>query len=107
MIYIASPYSALTPLEREERFLRVTAYAAKLMLERKCVYSPIAHWHTIDRLAPEKIPYDQYIEADLFMLSVCSEVHVYCLPEWAQSVGVQLEITEAERLNIPVFYISP
>jgi|PlaIllAssembly_1097288.scaffolds.fasta_scaffold15805_4 hypothetical protein len=105
MIYLASPYSSATPLEREERFLCVAAYAAQLMVERKRVYSPIAHWHTIDRLATEKIAYDHYIDCDLHFLSLCEEMYVLCLPGWEQSTGVKIEIDEANRLGIPIEYI--
>jgi hypothetical protein len=77
------------------------------MLRGQHVYSPIAHWHTINRLAPTPIPYETFLACDFEMISKCEKLVVLCLDGWSESTGVQLEITEADRLNIPVYYLKP
>jgi hypothetical protein len=43
----------------------------------------------------------------LNLLAVCDKIHVLMLKGWEESVGVQAEIAEAQRLEISILYIHP
>jgi hypothetical protein len=118
MIYLASPYSAKIhdcaadmPNCRDEvtehkRYIEACYACGMLMMNGDTVYSPIAHWHLIDRLMQGSIGYEDYLAADFEMIDLCSELHVLMLDGWKESRGVTLEIEYAKLKNKPVKYLK-
>lgn len=111
MIYIASPYSAKLPLSglRDEviehkRYMEACIAAGLIMLKGELVYSPIVHWHIIDRLYHGQLGYEDYLAADCKMLELCDEVHVLMIDGWDKSKGVLLEIEYAKLKGKPIKY---
>ena len=106
MIYLAVPYSHPSPLVRHNRFEAVNRFAATLMQQGEGVFSPISHSHPIEDHFTETKSWDFWQKQDLPILKVCKAVLVLCLDGWEQSVGVAGEVSEAEKLGIPVYYIN-
>ena len=106
MIYLASPYSHLDAIVREQRFLAACQAAGQLMRSGQRVFSPIAHSHAI---VQHGVPADwAYWEAfDGHMLSRCDELVVLMLEGWRESEGVQAEIDLALELDYPIRYLDP
>lgn len=119
MIYLASPYSAkihdgeeagkVDEVTEHKRYMEACMAAGFLMLRGELVYSPIAHWHIIDRLFKGQIGYEDYIASDMQMIELCTEVHVLQIEGWDKSRGVALEIGYAQMKGkeIKYFTISP
>jgi hypothetical protein len=108
LTYLASPY---TPLgegdDREQRFLAACKAAAKLMLEGRVVFCPIAHSHPIEQFFPSKGAGPFWERQDAPYLTFCTELVVLCLPGWEKSSGVRHEIEVAQFRKIPISYIDP
>lgn len=116
MIYLASPYTAKihdcidgvdTPdVIEHKRYIEACMAAGFIMKMGELVYSPIAHWHVIDKLFKGTIGYEDYLAADMQMIELCREVHVLMLDGWEKSRGVQLEIEFAKMKEKPVKYLK-
>lgn len=106
MIYIACPYSHPDPAVRRARFDAVTRLGAKLSREGKVVFSPLTHSHP---MAEYGLPagWDYWERADREFLAACSDMIVYCLPGWTDSVGVKAEIDYMLDAGRPIaFYLE-
>ena len=107
-IYLASPYSAATPEEREQRFHQVCKKAAELMLYGHQVFCPIAHSHPIEVHGMEGIqPGEFWLKQDFAILKNCEIMYVYCLEGWEKSKGIIEEAKFCAAHNIPVMYMMP
>lgn len=101
-IYLASPYSSGDEAVRVERYKKACVAAGALMRRGYLVFSPIAHNHV---LAAPGLPVEFEYWRDWclsFLRSWATDLYALNLPGWRESVGVQAEIEEAKRLNIPV-----
>lgn len=107
MIYLAGPYSHPDPKVMEERFERLTAYAAKLMAAGEIVYSPITHNHPIAIRHSLPRDWSYWKQFDCFFLKHAKQVRVYLLDGWTESVGVAAECELASTLGIPIFHVIP
>ena len=105
IIYLASPYSNSDASIRIKNFHDISKFAAKLVKEGNIVFSPITYGHTL--LSYEDLPTDYLFWVDfcLSFLVKCDELHVYMMPGWDKSVGVQDEISFARDHDIPIVYI--
>ena len=104
MIYLASPYSHPDPAVRQARFVAVCGRAAELMREGLNVFSPIAHSHPlVEHGAPTD--WEAWKRVDMEMIGFCSHLYVLRIDGWQESVGVQAEIAEAERLGKKVLFV--
>lgn len=112
MIYLASPYSAHTPDgsrddEKEHRnYIEACVAVGLIMQTGELVYSPIVHWHIVDKMFKGKIGYEDYLAADCEMIKRCDELHVLKIEGWERSNGVRLEIEYAEAYRKPVKYFT-
>lgn len=106
LIFLASPYTHPDPAVREARYLGAVAAVARYMKEGFHVYSPIAHSHPA--AVEHELPTDKFFweSFNANILGRCDEVWVLKLPGWADSAGVQGEISLAQRLGKPVEYVS-
>lgn len=107
LIYLASPYSAPTPEQREQRFLEACRAAAYLMKHGYVVFSPIAHTHPI--AINNELPkgWDFWSRQDGELLKRMDMVLVLCLEGWSESVGVQAEIALAQKCGMPCDALVP
>ncbi len=104
MIYLSIPYTG-----HEYLSFRVScAVAAKLIEAGNIVIAPIVCGHAIAK-ENHLLYYDcnLWLKHDLEMLHHCTQVAVVKLEGWEESVGVQAEIAEAKKLDIPVVYLDP
>lgn len=104
-IYVASPYTGSHSLENE-RYESVCKACLLLAQLGHTPYSPIAHWHPIERMAPKKLDYERYIAMDLTMLTKAEAVYVYTLDGHAESTGIRREIDFAKNLGLPIRYFT-
>lgn len=107
MIYLATPYTNLTPEEREYYFAISCKVAAILFNEGKHVFAPIIYAHPI--AIRHKLPADWHFwkEFDEKMLSVCDELWVLMLPGWEDSFGIKQEAEIAHKDKKPVKFLDP
>jgi hypothetical protein len=75
-----------------------------MITEGYLVYSPIISCHPLAAGWGLDPGYEFWKALDERMISVCDEVHVYCMPGWRESVGIAAEIAIANRLEKPVIY---
>jgi hypothetical protein len=108
MIYLACPYTHSSPVTRKAQYHRANRATVWLIQQRdEQVFSPISHGHGIHQASDCSIPHDYWMALDLNILSYCTKVVVLCVYGWDESLGVDLEITHAKKLNIPVHYLVP
>ncbi len=104
MIYLSIPYAG-----HEYVSFRVScAVAAKLVEAGNVVIAPIIHGHALSEHG-HMLDHgrDFWLKHDLEILHHCNQVVVVKLKGWEESVGVQAEIAEAKKLDIPVVYLDP
>lgn len=106
-IYLATPYTHPDPQVREARFFTVSERANALMREGFLVFSPITHGHLIGVMGGLPGDFTFWKEHCLSFLHHWAEaVYVLAQPGWQDSVGVAAEIEEAQRIGLPVSFIS-
>lgn len=113
MIYLASPYSPVTPEEklhenetRELRYRQTMAAQAMLFNYGYPVFATIVHTHCTAKAY--KLPTDAgpWMRYNHHMIDLSMAVFVLQLPGWEQSRGVTDEIDYANKHNIPVYPIG-
>lgn len=105
--YLASPYSHPDPSVREARYIEVCKAAAKLMIDGRRVFSPIAHSHPIEQHGMTEIKDGTFwMKQDGPLLVQSSEVIVLMLDGWRESKGVQEEIRICTLINKPISYME-
>lgn len=98
-IYLAAPYSAPTPEEREARFIQANKAAAFLMQQGHEVFSPISHSHPIAHHINNHLSHDFWLKQDFAFLPWADELVVLCADGWDRSKGIMLELNEWYRLH--------
>ena len=118
LAYLATPYTCTTSRflkirERvqKERFKTVTKVSILLSQRGIINFSPITQSHVQILIAPQIDVelgggWSFWKTADLLMLSVCSALYVLRELGWIDSVGVQGEMREANRLGLPIYYVD-
>lgn len=103
LTYLAIPYKGM-----EYTSYQVSCrIAAQLLQAGNNVLSPIAHSHTIATMGGPEQNASSWYEYDIEILRRCDALAVVMLNGWKESKGVRMEIEEAGRLGIPVFYLDP
>jgi nucleoside 2-deoxyribosyltransferase len=104
--YLASPYSKFEK-GHEEAFKEAAKAAATLLKRGLRVFSPIAHSHPIAVYGDiDKVDHDFWLRLDIAILDECDGLLVVMMPGWKESLGVQAEISHAEKTGKPVSYLS-
>jgi hypothetical protein len=108
LTYLACPYSHKERYVRVARWIAANQVAAKLMIAKQYVFSPISHTHPIEEASEGKLPmgWDFWEGFDRQYLSFCKKVIVLRIPGWEQSKGVQAEIKIGTEMGIPVEYMD-
>lgn len=106
MIYLASPYTHSDPDVIQERFERVQALTAKLLINDLVIYSPIVHCHDLANKFGLRKDYAFWANYNHGMLIRARLLYVYTLPGWESSKGVIGEIFFAQRQRIPFYKID-
>lgn len=98
-MFISSPYSAATEQEREEN-VRKTYPVAKMIFERggQPFIPLLFHYYDLEYARP----WVGWMETCLVWLRVCDVV--VRIP--GKSKGADIEVAEAQRLGIPVYYLN-
>jgi hypothetical protein len=106
LVYLASPYSKY-PAGREIAFREVSRKAAELMNLGYNIFCPIAHSHPVDVYGTiEDNSHAFWLKQDFAVLQHCKLLLVYTMPGWKDSYGVNAEMEFANKINIPIMYIS-
>lgn len=106
MIYLASPHSHPDAAVRQARYEAAVKAAAKLFVQGKFVYSPIAHTHPIAIAGCIPPDFDHWRAYDRHILTLCDRIVVLKLEGWRESKGVQAELKMSVELNLPVEYMD-
>ena len=106
MKYLASPYSHPSKHIRMLRYINARACVGHFLLLRDWVYSPIVHCHPL--ALEEELPTDAAFWEDYNqnMMDRAAALYVLKLPGWDTSIGVDMEITYAARLGLPISYVE-
>lgn len=109
LIYLASPYSHANPAVKENRFDEVCRIAGRLMRDGHCVFSPIAHSHSVELQfdGGGVEGHDFWLRQDFAILRHAEKLVVLKLYGWEESRGIAAEIDFATRIGIPVEYLEP
>lgn len=112
--YLATPYTAVDcsphqgSLLRAKRFRWACKMAAKLMMEGKKIFCPIAHSHPIELhgMNGKNQSGEWWLKQDFAVLKNCKELLVFKMKGWENSKGVAEEIAFAKANSIPVIYLE-
>ena len=101
-IYLACPYSHPEKEVREWRVKQADKKAAELMEAGNLVFSPLSHSHPIsNHCKVDPTDHDFWLRQDLWILDICDEFHILCLPGWDVSKGIDIEYTRSIDNNMP------
>ena len=101
MIYLASPYTKLSPMDKSLMIIWLLEFVAEF--NNRIYYSPILYSHQMVGI----YTYEQWIEHGLTILKSCERMTVYCYNGWSDSDGVEKEIKLAMSLDISVDFVHP
>ena len=110
IVYLASPYTHKDPDICDARYETITEIAAKLVLQKKIVFSPITMTHPYDRILAEPgntLGSAYWVDFDIAFMDVCSEMYVAKIPGWDESSGVRREIEYFQEQNKQITYLDP
>lgn len=107
MIYLACPFRHSDELVQRKRCAAAHYVAAKLSLAGKLVFSPLTHNETLIDIIEDQVPGEQWMQFDLKIFSICTELYVIKMPDWEKSKGVDREIAYAKVKGLPVKMIDP
>lgn len=105
LIYLASPYAHRSNLIQDARVYAVSVALADYMERGLATFSPVAHVQTAKEFLPSWT-HGQWLDYDLKILALCSELHVLTLPDWEQSKGIQIEVDFARAKDLPICYVG-
>lgn len=109
--YMASPYSHSDPDVRAARARAVTAVASALEASGavEVLYLPITISVGIELILGTAIPYEyrHHKKRSRAAIRASAYVLVVMLDGWDRSIGVLDEVSYAESLGKPVFYLDP
>jgi len=97
VVYVAGPFRGNTTWEIECNVRRAEEYALSIWRLGAVALCPHANTRFFHKSAPDEI----WLEGTLELLRRCDAVFV--IPNSEKSQGTRCEITEAERLGLPVF----
>jgi hypothetical protein len=102
MIFLSSPYSDPNPLVMAERYREARELTAAMLRQGAVVFSPIVYLHELakDYQLPKDAKY--WSNFNVSMLRRADVFAILMLDGWEQSKGVQMELSLAKHLNIPV-----
>jgi len=106
VIYLASPYSHINRVIRQQRFEEACRIAATLIQEGHIVFCPVAYSHTLATIG--KLPGDWgfWEKFDMEFLLRSDKLVVAQMDGWRESVGVSREIEIARENGIPVEFLK-
>ena len=110
IIYLAGPYSRATKEGRLARFEAITIAAARLIEQKKIVFSPLTMTHPIDLVLAadgETLGSEFWVDFDEAFVARCDSISVLQLPGWDQSSGVTREIAAFESRGITPVMLAP
>lgn len=96
LVYVSGPYTGAV----SANIAAARDVASKLWEQGHVVICP--HTNTAHFESFCNATYEQYIDGDLILVSVCDAIVM--LPGWEHSKGAIIEKIHAEMLNIPVYY---
>ena len=94
ILYLAGPYTNGNAARRAARFNAVTTVAARLIEQKKIVFSPLTMTHPIDLVLAadgETLGSEYWVTFDEAFMSFCDEFAIVTLPGWEESTGVRRE----------------
>ncbi len=108
LVYFASPFTHMDPAVRAARNTAIARACGWFMNNRRDIFffSPITHATPI--AAECQLPYEWQFWAaiDECMISRCEELWVLCILGFKKSTGVNAERAIAERLGLPVRFVT-
>lgn len=107
MIYLACPFRNPDPLVQRRRCAAAHYVAAKLFLKGKFVFSPLTHNETLIDIINDAVPGEHWMQFDLKVFSICTELYVLKMDGWEQSKGVTMEIAYAKVKGLPIKMVEP
>lgn len=105
LVYIAGPYRATCALKTQRNIFAAESLGKQVALQCTGYYPVIPHCNTaLWDYDPglDNITGQYHLDGTMEMMRRCDAVLV--VPNYLNSEGTKLEIAEAERLNIPVYY---
>ena len=106
MIYLASPYWHDDSNIRRARAEAAACFAAEMVKQGEVVFSPVAHGCYIEQALTEEIAVEIWVKHGLAMVQFAEQMIVLMLDGYEDSRGVQGEVCEAERLDIPIAWTN-
>jgi hypothetical protein len=105
--YLASPFSSPEPEVKIARYQAAMDATAWLLSRRIWTYSPIVHCYqlALDHVLPDDFEF--WHDYNFATLAHCDSLLVLAIDGWKDSKGVQGEIAEAERLDLPIKLLTP
>lgn len=106
LIYLASPFSHKDRWVMKLRWAIITAIGAKLVSEGKHVFGPITESHAYDEFGVGNSGWEYWQKHDYLMIDKADELWVVKMKGWEQSVGVQAELTYAQKKGKQIVFLN-
>lgn len=105
--YLAAPYTHPNKKVEALRYELITLAAGNLVLQGRCIYSPITHCHPMAMKLDLPTEYSFWKDYDEAFIRISSKFLLLMLPQWASSKGVDSDLNYAKSLGISIEPTSP
>jgi hypothetical protein len=106
-VYLASPYTHPSAIERCKRWMKVMTMTAHLTKAGVLVFSPIVHGHPLINVV--ELPRTTEFWAriyDTFLLHWAQVLVVHKIDGWKHSEGVKNEMRVAEEIGLSIYLLE-
>lgn len=107
MIYLASPYSHPSEVQRETNYQLVMEAASMLINDGRIIFSPIVHCHAMAEEHNMPTDFTFWNSYCLGMVDACTAFYVLKIPGWKQSKGLEAEFLHARKLGKTLKMLDP
>jgi len=101
MIYLATPYTHPDPNVEHQRYLTVSKFAARMLVQEFIVFSPITYGHTFKDNFGLKGDAGTWMKVNLGILRHCEAMYILKQNGWQESKGLHIEMNCCKMLGIP------
>lgn len=105
--YLGLPYTNGSRFMLNFRAEISNLIASELVKEGRIIFAPISAWHHIAMKYDLPTSFEYWARLDEEFIKISKKLLIIRLPGWRESSGIELELSLADKYDVPVEYIDP
>lgn len=105
--YLAIPYTHNNVFVKHFRAEVSNYIASELTKQGRIIFAPISAWHHIAMKYGLPGTFEYWKRLDEQFIAASKKLILVTLDGWKESNGINLEVSIADRFNVPIEYLDP